>query len=197
VNFDPNAGGNPGGVNLHAVAYLGTYEAMVCTNYLADVGSSVTQPFSFTVPGGSDFVVVIVENTAGTGLGQTYSFSVQGNICLPFDVCVQSDTANTFLLFNSETGDYLFQQCSKGVTLEGRGTVSRSFCKVTLFDRGPDPKRPDRFVSAVVNIPNEVNEVCTFMGSADIRTTRNGPLIRILDSDVRNNTCECPGMMMQ
>ncbi|MCI0489947.1 MAG: hypothetical protein L0229_25420 [Blastocatellia bacterium] len=196
VNFDPNAGGNPGGVNLHAVAYLGTYEAVVCTNYLADVGSSVTQPFSFTVPGGSDFVVVIVENTAGTGLGQTYSFTVVGNICQPFDCCVQSDNGNSFILFSSETGDYIYQDCSKGVTLEGTGVVGRSSCKVTLMDTGADPKRPDRFISVVVNKPDEVNQVCTFVGTADIRLTHRGRLIRILDSDVRDSTCECPGAGM-
>lgn len=108
-----------------------------------------------------------------------------------FDCCVQDDSGNLFIKFNSETGEYVYQDCSKGVTLEGTGTVARDFCKVTLFDTGPDPKRPDRFVSVLTNKPDAVNQVCTFVGSAEIRTTARGRLIRIHDSNTANSACEC------
>lgn len=60
VNFDPAAGGSPCGINAHASAYLGSYDPNnQATNYVGDVGSSVTQPFSFTVPATTDLVVVV------------------------------------------------------------------------------------------------------------------------------------------
>ena len=31
------------------------------------------------------------------------------------------------------------------------GNVNTYFCKTELFDMGPDPKRPDRFVDVLVN----------------------------------------------
>jgi hypothetical protein len=186
VFYDPNTGANPGGVNIHAVAYLGTYQEVICTNYLADVGSSDTLPFSFTVPGGADFVVVIVANNPGVGVGSTYQFRVQGNICEQFDFCVQHDSnPGRFIQFNSTSGNYRFTDCSKGVILEGTGVVSQFFCKIQLFDQGPNPRRPDRSVSLLVN-------PCTGRGDAAVRTTRTGPLNTIGDSNVFNNTCECP-----
>jgi hypothetical protein len=68
VNFDPNTGTTPCGTNAHASAYLGTYDpANQGTNYVGDVGSSVTQPFSFEVPANSDMVLVVT-NTASAAI---------------------------------------------------------------------------------------------------------------------------------
>jgi hypothetical protein len=105
VLFDPDlgAGGNERGgtacaANVHAIAYLGAYDPTnLCLNYLADVGSSSTQPFSFTVPAGMDFVIAIVANNpGGVGLGCSYRFTVRGNICgctltCPANVTVPND----------------------------------------------------------------------------------------------------------
>ncbi|MCI0488356.1 MAG: hypothetical protein L0229_17340 [Blastocatellia bacterium] len=85
-----------------------------------------------------------------------------------------------------------FRIAARGLILEGIGAVQRDACKVTLFDRGPDPKRPDRFVSVVTNKPDEVNQICTFVGDAQIRTSVRGILLRIHDSNTANSTCECP-----
>lgn len=66
VNFDPDTvGGSPCATNAHASAYLGSYNpASQSTNYVGDVGSSLAQPFSFTVPGNSDFVLVVTNTSA-------------------------------------------------------------------------------------------------------------------------------------
>ncbi|MEK7832685.1 MAG: hypothetical protein AAB401_16450, partial [Acidobacteriota bacterium] len=80
VNFEPNVGCN---VNVHAIAYLTSYDrGNLCLNYLADSGSSDDLPFSFTVPAGANFVVVIAANNpGGVGNGCAYKFTVVGNIC--------------------------------------------------------------------------------------------------------------------
>ena len=41
-----------------------------------------------------------------------------------FDTCLQDDSSGSVLQFNSSTGDYVFC-CANGVTVSGRGTVSR------------------------------------------------------------------------
>jgi hypothetical protein len=64
VNFNPDAGSNPCGVNAHASAYLDAYDpGDQAANYLGDVGSSIAQPFSFALPAGSEMVLVVA-NTA-------------------------------------------------------------------------------------------------------------------------------------
>ncbi|MFH1176036.1 MAG: hypothetical protein V1750_01420 [Acidobacteriota bacterium] len=64
VNFDPNVGTPPCSTNAHASAYLGSYDPNnQAANFVGDVGSSLTQPFSFDVPGGQSMVLVVT-NTA-------------------------------------------------------------------------------------------------------------------------------------
>lgn len=80
VNFDPNSGAIPCGTNAHASAYLNSYDPNNQeNNYLGDVGSSVTQPFSFTVPAGEVFVIQ-VSNTAAQAICD-YSFSIEQVAC--------------------------------------------------------------------------------------------------------------------
>lgn len=74
INFDPNAGANPCGTNAHISAYATSYDPNnQATNYLSDVGSSVTQPFSFTAPANSAVVLVVTNTSAQAEC--TFSFS--------------------------------------------------------------------------------------------------------------------------
>lgn len=76
VNFDPDTGGTPCGTNAHMSAYLGSYDpANQAANYVGDVGSSVAQPFSFTVPGGAAFKLVVTNTAAAATCGYTFSFT--------------------------------------------------------------------------------------------------------------------------
>jgi 6-phosphogluconolactonase (cycloisomerase 2 family) len=106
--------------------------------------------------------------------------------CSSFDLCVQDDANGAILQFDSRTGAYLFTHCRKGITLAGVGRVVKTFnsdfCKVELFDSGPDPKRPDRNVSALVN-------PCTGRGDAQVRTA--GQTFTAGDNNIYNNTCRC------
>jgi IPTL-CTERM motif len=81
VNFNPNPGtANDCMTNAHASAYLNSYDPTnQALNYVGDVGSSVTQPFSFTVPAG-DRLVLAVTNTAAQATCN-YSFSVLAYPC--------------------------------------------------------------------------------------------------------------------
>jgi hypothetical protein len=106
-----------------------------------------------------------------------------------FDVCVQDDVTGAFLRFNSNTGAYEFRDCRKGIVLTGTGVVTKSFnndfCKTTLFDSGPDPKRSDRNVQALVNS-------CTGRGDASVSIFSTRQNYSIGDSNIANNTCVCP-----
>lgn len=65
VNFDVDSGATPCGTNAHASAYIGSYDPNnQAANFVGDVGSSVTQPFSFEVPANSDLVLVVTNTSA-------------------------------------------------------------------------------------------------------------------------------------
>jgi hypothetical protein len=65
INFDPNCGANPCATNAHASAYMNSYDPLnQGTNFLGDVGSSVTQPFSFDVPGNTTMVIAVTNTAA-------------------------------------------------------------------------------------------------------------------------------------
>jgi hypothetical protein len=101
----------------------------------------------------------------------------------PFNFCLQSDSGDNILQFNSITGKYLFRQCSTGFTREGIGIVTANGCNVSLQDNGGD-----RIISANV-------DTCAHTGSA-LLTYRVSPLrlqaFNISDSNTLNNTCACP-----
>jgi autotransporter-associated beta strand protein len=71
--------------NLFSVAYLGSYDpASLCVNYFADLGSATDDGgtnYSFQVPGGSEFVIV-VHQVDPSDQGQ-YRLDVTGGSCRP------------------------------------------------------------------------------------------------------------------
>jgi hypothetical protein len=185
VQYRPNVGC---GVNAHAIVYLNSFSpTALCTNYLADVGSSDDIDFTFTVPAGANFVVVIgANNPGGVGNGCAYQFTVVGNICQGFDYCVQdNNNPSRFILLNSETGAYEYHDCSKGIVLTGTGVISTAFCKIALTDKGPNPKRPDRNISVDIN-------PCTLHAVASIKVNPTATTVNLTDSNITNNNCACP-----
>jgi hypothetical protein len=101
----------------------------------------------------------------------------------PFNFCLQSDSGDNILQFNSVTGAYTFTQCSTGFTRSGTGIVTANGCNVSLKDN-----TGDHFVSASV-------DNCAHTGSATL-TYRVSPLrlqtFSIKDTNTLNNTCTCP-----
>jgi hypothetical protein len=182
VQFDPNTGANPAGVNVHAITYLNTYSpTALCTNYLGDVGSSDTLPYSFEVPAGANFVIVICANNSGVGVGQTYKFTVVGNICPGFDVCIQQDAPKRFLEINSTSGAYRYTDCSKNIVRTGTGSASTFFCKINYSGSGPN--------SSATALANP----CTKRGDATIVVPQGSTtqVVKIVDTNITNNDCQC------
>ncbi len=72
-------------LSIESAAYLGSFDpANPCTNYLADLGDSPPSQnqYSFTVPAGAAFVIVINEVQANLGCA-SYTMTVSGlNACL-------------------------------------------------------------------------------------------------------------------
>jgi hypothetical protein len=183
INYDPNTGANPVGVNAHAIAYLNSFSGTnLCGNYLGDVGSSDTLPFSVTVPAGSSLVIVIAANNpGGVGNGQSYKFSLVGNLCAGFDFCVQQDAPKRFLEVNSTTGAYRYTDCSKNIVRTGTGSAFEYFCKVDYSGSGTTSS-----ATALFN-------PCTKKGDATIQV-KIGNLtqtVKISDKDITNNDCQC------
>lgn len=92
VNFNPDtAGAAPCSTNAHASAYLGSYDpANQAANFVGDVGSSTTQPFSFDVPAGADLVLVVT-NTSSQAVC-SFGFEV---VNLPCATIVEAELALT------------------------------------------------------------------------------------------------------
>lgn len=181
-----------GTCNLQSNAYLDTYVPnAICTGYLGDPGLSTGIPptptnFSVTVPAGHTLIVVVQTTNPGE-VGCAYTLTVAGSLCVQYDYCVQDDNnPKRFIQVNSTTGAYKFTDCGKGLTLSGTGGVGSFFCKTELFDQGPNPKRPDRFVHVLIN-------PCTKVGDATIQFGPNNIVLH--DSNLTNNTCACPGQM--
>jgi hypothetical protein len=175
--------------NLQSNAYLDTYvPGSICTGYLGDPGLSTGVPptdtnFSVVVPAGHTLIVVVHTTNPGE-TGCPYTLTVLGNLCVQFDYCVQDDRSpSRFIQINSHTGAYKYTDCSKNVTLSGMGGVATYFCKTDLFDRGPNPKRPDRLVFVEVN-------PCTLVGDATIQFGQYNVVLH--DSSFANNHCACP-----
>ncbi|MEN3334736.1 MAG: uncharacterized protein V7641_4101 [Blastocatellia bacterium] len=142
---------------------------------------------------------VHVTTLAGVTLSNTATVSHQGidpnpanntstttaGVSGGFDLCLQDEANGSILRFNSITGAYQFINCKKGIALAGTGQVKRAGCKTDFLATGPDPKRPDRNITASVN-------TCTQQGSATIKLLASGLTFTIQDADLRNNTCACP-----
>lgn len=99
------------------------------------------------------------------------------------DYVIVDAASGRILRFDSATGDYDFFDCRKGTSLSGRGQVTVTSCKTELRDIGPDPKHPDRNVSALAN-------PCTRVGNATIIYA--GATSVLNDPNLSNNIVSCP-----
>ncbi len=73
---------------LYVQAYLGNFDPNnLCANFLADPGDSGPQTFSFNVPSGATFTVVVQELDPGTGSGCNYNINVGGLCTLVNTAC--------------------------------------------------------------------------------------------------------------
>ena len=98
---------NTGTTNqIFAAAYLGSFSpSNVCTNYLADAGSSpaagASQSFSFTVPIGA--TVIIIVNSTTVGAFNSYTLSLDGLCAACVPVSFTTQPANASVVCGSST----------------------------------------------------------------------------------------------
>lgn len=192
VNFDPNTGAGPCGTAVHAIAYLGTYDPTnICLNYIGDVGSSVTQPFSFTVPAGQAFIIVIGANSSGGGIGCTYAFSVVGDICgeggPAFDFCLANDGLGVQDYFRLVTtlgdpdfGEYQYVVGATGEVFCGHAEYVSNIPgrSLTAYDRDS----PNYLLNVSVNHATKV-------GSVSLLRRCTGVRYRVSDRNYTNSDC--------
>jgi PKD domain-containing protein len=140
VDVTPNC--SQAGSGVVTAAYLGSYNpASLCANYLADGGTNPsnggTAEYSFDVPAGATFVVVVNELTANT-FCSTYSVQVSGLldtspggapsavITAPSSFCVSS-TGNTASVADAGLGATYLWTVTGGSITGGQGTRTLTF----------------------------------------------------------------------
>ncbi|HEY7543835.1 MAG TPA: choice-of-anchor Q domain-containing protein, partial [Blastocatellia bacterium] len=131
-----------------------------------------------TPPSGSTFssgvTTVICTAADPSGNMASCSFTVSA-----FDVCLQDDTnSRTVLLWNSQTGDYLF--CCGGFLFTGRGVAARQGNTFTLT-HNTGSRRVLGKADAGLN-----------KGTASLQSPVGVTRCSITDRDLRNNSCACP-----
>jgi len=147
-------------------------------------GGKVTTNFSGSDTGSSIAVQTDGRIIAG---GQTLTNTTGNDIALArytgesFDICLQDDRVGSSLQINTTTGDYVFNNCDTGLTLEGRGAITVQGCVISLIHR-----TPDRSIQARIN-------TCQQQGSAVVSTFSPGLIgfAGISDSATFDNTCAC------
>ncbi len=133
------------GTDVFAAAYQGTFSPTdICAGYLGDIGSSTSQPFSFMVPGGACFSVIVTD-VWETGCQGGYSFSISGiacGSCSPYDMSFSDDFGRSIVCVDSKTGAWQYNVLSglwKGV-YTGKGSVSKTADRWTFRSLAGSPR---------------------------------------------------------
>ncbi len=187
VNFDPNTG--PGTVcatNAHASAYIGSYNpAAQATNFVGDVGSSITQPFSFDVPAGQDMVLVVTNTSAQAICG--FSFQVLNLPCseeaelaltksvAPTSVAPGDNVVFTLTVTNNGPGGSTNTEVTDFLPL-GLTYVSND-CGATFADPNLNWSigALANGASVVCNVTTTVDEAGTFTNNASVSSDQADP----------------------
>ncbi len=116
------------GCDVHASAYLASFDPLnIASNYLADQGISTAQPggvdypFSFTVPAGATFVVVVNEIDGNVGC-TNYTLTLSGLPCPSPALAIGTiPNVGTKLSWPNSAGGYILEKFSfdPGFGLDG------------------------------------------------------------------------------
>lgn len=171
---------------LVVAAYLGTVynPANQCANYLADIGGSPNPigVFSFNVPGGASFTLVITSsNPSPTACGTPYRVTIDG---LPtFTTSIQDPVTGNTLSIDCLRGIYSFTSCATGLTVTGTIGCVEFGCNLFFGGGGGNKGGPAQVFGQI--------DVCTGAGTATL-TLNNGTVFNLNDTNVNNNSCFCP-----
>jgi hypothetical protein len=164
--------------NIHLTAATGQNSAIV--NYPAPSSNSQGAVLNCSPPSGSSFPVGIttVACAAQDAFGRTASCSFMVSV---YDLQLQDDSSGDALRINSTTGDYHFIRCgANGLSLTGRGAVSKRGCLIALQQTAPD-----RRMQAQV-------DTCIKKGNASLQLLSAGVTFTIADRNTTNNSSSCP-----
>ncbi len=160
---------NPGNASV-TVNYPPPTATDNCTNVMV----VCSPPSGSAFPRGTTTVTCTASDGAGNTATCTFTVTV-------FDVCVQDDTTRDTLLFNSQSGDYLYRRCGAGgFTLSGRGSARVQGSLFTL-----DHNATDRRLLARVD--NSVKKA-----TASVQIFPPSVSYTITDRNTADNTCVCP-----
>ncbi len=108
---------------------------------------------------------------------QSGGFSVTATIVVkPLETCLQDDKNGGTFLFNSAAGDYIFTQ-PNGATIDGKGTLAKKGCILTLTDNRLDRRVMGRLDS------------CENKGNATIELDSPKAKFNVTDKNTTDNTC--------
>jgi uncharacterized repeat protein (TIGR01451 family) len=199
ADFDPNPANNSKSVTVTAMNPPPVIDCPADFDAVAATPGSTTAIVAFadpavmdncpgaTVacvpPSGSSFPlgVTTVNCTATDSGGAMASCSFEINV---WDVCIQDEMSEDYLLFNSFTGDYKFVKCGLGgFVMTGRGVVTREGCITRLRD-------DTRVVSAWFD---RCHIAPKNSGGATIKRWQPDTSFVLNDRNILNNTPACAG----
>jgi len=104
-------------------------------------------------PVGGTTVTCVATDTSGNTASCSFTVTV-------YDVALQDQASSDIFKFNSFTGEYVFTQCSTGLTLTGIGTVTSQGPRWTITD-----VKSDRRINASVFANNTGTASGLILGS--------------------------------
>ena len=147
------------------------YPAPVASDNCPGVTAVCNPPSGTCFPLGTTTVTCTATDSAGNTAQCGFTVTT-------FDFCLQDDSnPATALSFNSQTGDYRF--CTGGVSLTGKGTVSKQGLTVTLT-HNPSDRRVQARVDGAAN-----------RATASLQSPPGVVKCTITDRNLNNNTCAC------
>jgi uncharacterized repeat protein (TIGR01451 family) len=133
--------------------------------------SVVCVPASGThFPVGTTTVSCTASDAAGSQSSCSFTVTV-------FDVCMEGGSDGASLVFNSQTGQYIF--CCGDSKTSGSGVVSRAGCMITLTH-----------ITAGLRVHAVVNP-CAGVGQAKLQSDSDSLRCKIVDADISDNGCQC------
>ncbi len=147
------------------------YPAPIAADNCPGVVVTYSKASGSLFPVGTTVVTCTATDTSGNKATCTFKVRV-------FDICLQDDSnANTVLLINSFTGEYLL--CFNGQKYTGTGVATKKGCVCTLTTNEPTRR---------INITVDMS---TKKGSGSIQSPPGKVLCTITDRDLSDSSCNC------
>jgi len=160
---------NPGDTSV-----IVTYPPATASDNCGNVAVVCSPPTGSSFPRGTTTVTCSATDAANIATTCTFTVTV-------FDVCVQDETTQDALLFDSQSGDYLYLRCgADGFTLIGRG-IARVHGSIFTLEHNASDRR------VIAKIDDSAKK-----GTASVQLFALGNTFIVTDRNIADNTCSCP-----